>query len=263
MPKLKKTQIDSIKEAMAYPRGYGYVLDLSDQSIIDFFDEEFSIDIEEDRYLVNGTSKGNRLTTLISLENGYTGAKILRVLWDRREGLIRKFGDENSQNEKEMKKNFFKLLQDIENQSDTPRTDALERYESDRTLDELISDIERDLRANKPEVAMDHLHTYCMKKFTHLLRIRNISCAENEALNARLGKYRNVINQERDLRPFTDKALKAAIGLFEEYNDIRNNHSLAHDNIILEPLEARYIFDTISAVLLFVRAIEAGRYEER
>ena len=108
---------------------------------------------------------------------------------------------------------------------------------------------------------MDHLHTYCMKKFSHLLMTRGIACDEDEALHARFGKYRKALLEEREIQPFTDRAMKSAISLFEGFNDIRNHHSLAHDNVILEPTEARFVFDTISAILIFLRAVEAGRYE--
>jgi hypothetical protein len=42
---------------------------------------------------------------------------------------------------------------------------------------------------------------------------------------------------------------------------IRNNQSLAHDNVLLEKAEARFIFDSISAVLRFVKSIDVARFE--
>lgn len=263
MVSLKRSEIRTIEEAMAYPIGFGYVLDFSDRTISEFFEDEFRIDFEDPKYATNGSSKRNRLTTLISEESALVVTKVLRALWDRREGLIRRGGgSRDKETEEEVKRKFLSIIASIEGSNDGPRTDALERYSSDRTLDELIQDLERDLQANKPEAAMDHLHTYCMKKFAHLLETRGIECGEKEPLNARLGKYRNALVRERTLSAFTDKALKSAIALFENYNDIRNNHSFAHDNPILEPAEARYVFDTVSAILIFVRAIEAGRYEQ-
>ena len=101
-----------------------------------------------------------------------------------------------------------------------------------------------------------------MKKFAHLLRTRGITCTERDALHARFGKYRKVLIEEREITTFTNQAMKSAISLFDSFNTIRNRHSLAHDNIILDPAEARYVFETISAILVFLRAIEAGRYEE-
>lgn len=262
MVQLKRSEIRAVAEAVAYPKGLGYVLDFSDRTIAEFFEDEFGIDFDDQKYEANGTSKRHRLITFIEIEDTYTVARVLRALLDRREGLIRRSGDLADEIEnKEINGRLLTIIADIEGRSEIPRTDALDRYARDRTLDELIKDIERDLQANKPEAVMDHLHTYCMKKFTHLLRTRGITCQENEALHARFGKYRKELLKERDLNPFTDQALKSAISLFEKFNDIRNHHSFAHDNPILEPAEARYVFDSISAILVFLRAVEAGRYD--
>lgn len=263
MVKLKRSQIRTIKEAMAYPRGSGYVLDLSNVRIVEYFEDEFEINFNDSKYEANGTSKCNRLLTFVQLEDAATVINVLRSLWDRREGLILRVGgiiDEKQ--EQETKRDFQNIITNIESELDIPQADALDPYIRDRTLDELIADMERGLKANKPEATLDHLHTYCMKKVTHLLRIRGIECNDKEALHARFGKYRKELLNERNLSSFTDRAFKSAISLFESYNDIRNNHSLAHDNPILEPAEARYVFDTVSAILVFLRAVETGRYEE-
>lgn len=262
MVKLKRSQINTIEQVMGFPQGFGYVLDFSDRTITEFFEDEFQLDINEEKYSANGTSKRNRLTTFIKLEEPYLVAKVLRALWDRREGLARRGGGTINKLEKtEAKNQFLDIISNIESCSEIPSIAALDRHTSDRTLDELIMDIERDLQANKPEAAMDHLHTYCMSKFRHLLQTRSITCSHDEALHARFGKYRKALASERALNPFTDRALKSSISLFEGFNDIRNHSSLAHDNTILEPAEARYVFDTVSAMLMFVRAIEAGRYD--
>lgn len=262
MVDLKKSHIRWIKEFMAYPRGNGYVLNFSDATIAEFFEDEFQIDFDDSKYHGQGSSKCNRLIALLLAEDAHIGAKVLRALWDRREGLIRKAGiapDGGSVDE--LKQKFLDVIAVLEGASELPRTDALERYERDRTLDELISDIERDLQANKPEAAMDHLHTYCVKKITHLLKVRGIVCEKDEALQARFGKYRKELLREQNLSDFTNQALKATISLFTSYNDIRNNRSFAHDNKILKPAEARFIFETISAILVFLRTIETGRYD--
>ncbi len=157
---------------------------------------------------------------------------------------------------------FENLIVAIENRSDQPRTDALYRYEQTRTLDELISDLERTIGQNKPEVALDHLHTYCMRKFAYLLERRGHHCGPDQALHARFGKYRKEVLASLDLTPASDLAMKSAISVFEKYNDVRNHHSLAHDNEILVHAEARYIFDAVTALLRFIKKIEAGIFEE-
>nr|WP_261360629.1 abortive infection family protein [Aeoliella straminimaris] len=139
-------------------------------------------------------------------------------------------------------------------------TDGIESFASDRTLEELVDDIERTLAANKPEVAIDHLHTYCTKKVTHLLASRGINCIQSEPLHSRFGKYRKCLEQERQLHDFTARALKSFIGLLDSFNDLRNNHSLAHDNSILEPAEARLVVNSMNSILVYLRTIESARY---
>lgn len=261
MVNLKRSQIRTIEEAMALPQGFGYVLDFSDRTISEFFEDEFGIDIDHAKYAANGTSKRVRLSTFISIEDGALVARVLRSLWERREALISR-GTSTIGIPQISEKEFFDIIKYIEGGSDVLKTDALEAFISERTLNELIRDIERDLAANRPEGAMDHLHTYCMKKFAHLLKIRGIECTTNEALHARVGKYREALSKERPLTKFTDRALKSTISLFDAFNNIRNHHSFAHDNEILDAGEARYVFEQMRAMLIFIRGVEAGRYDQ-
>lgn len=257
----KRSEIRTIEDTVAFPNGRGYVLDFSDRTIAEFFEDEFRIDIDDESIAGVG-SKRVRLINLLQAVDAFTAAKILRVLWDRREGLIMRMGLKLDPNEEaETQRSFLSIIQRVEGATDTPSTDALETYERDRTLEELVADIERALLANKPEAAMDHLHTYCMKKFAHLLTVRGIDVSQDEALHARFGKYRNALENEMKLTEFTKRALKVSISLFDSYNEIRNSHSFAHDNEILEPAEARFIFENVSAMLRFVRSVEAGRYD--
>ena len=59
----------------------------------------------------------------------------------------------------------------------------------------------------------------------------------------------------------TQQILKNSIGVFDKFNHILNNQSLAHDNVLLEKAEARFIFDFISAVLRFVKSIDGSRFK--
>lgn len=261
MVKLKRSQIRTIESTMAFPNGFGYVLDFSDRTFAEFFDDEFRIDIDDVEIAGEG-SKRTRLTHFLVNTNEYTATKILRALWDRREGLVmRQGGHLNHTEEEVIQKKYLEVIQELEGISEKPSIDAIDIYARDRTLEELVLDIERSLAVNKPEAAMDHLHTYCMKKFAHLLSLRGIETSLDEALHARFGKYRKAIVTELNLSDFTDRALKMIISLFEAFNHIRNDRSFAHDNQILEPAEARYIFENISSALRFIRSVEAGRYE--
>ena len=263
MVDLKKSQIRAIEEAMAYPRGFGYVLDFSDRTMEEFFEDEFRIKIYAEENQVNGSSKRNCLTTFLLRADQQMALRVLRTLWERREGLLEAHIDSKQARDAKTKtKPFQRVIEHLQNEPVPLTTDGVETFTIDRTLEELVADIERTLAANKPEVAIDHLHTYCMKKLTHLLEVRGIQCGQDEPLHSRFGKYRKCLEAEQNLHEFTTRALKSFISLIESFNNLRNNHSLAHDNEILNPVEARFIFSSISAMLVMLRALESARYGE-
>jgi len=61
MANLKRSDISLIGNFVAWPEGFGYVLKFSNRTFAEFFEDEFRIDIEDDRYFDSGDSKRNRL----------------------------------------------------------------------------------------------------------------------------------------------------------------------------------------------------------
>jgi hypothetical protein len=62
------------------------------------------------------------------------------------------------------------------------------------------------------------------------------------------------------LRDASRQIIKNAIAVFEKFNYVRNDNSLAHDNELPDPAEARFLFDSIVAILRFVKSVEAARF---
>lgn len=241
----------------ALDMGSGYVLDFSDRTFAEFFDGEFGIDIDDPKYAANGGSKAKRLRTFIASEDDFTITRVLRCLWQHSEGIPRY---QEAEGRQEVKARFFAVLTKLEGGA-VPNTDGIDRFARDQTLEELVAAIERDIAANRPVAALDRLHTYCMKKFAHLLSARAIPWDGSEPLNSRVGKYVKALSQERELRDMTLQIIRNAIGIFEKFNHVRNNQSLAHDNELVGQAEARFIFDSVTAFLRFVKAIEAEQFE--
>ena len=63
----------------------GYVLDFSDRTMAQFFADELNIDIDNQRYKDDGTSKAKRLRCFLRKEDTYTVVRVLNALWDYRE----------------------------------------------------------------------------------------------------------------------------------------------------------------------------------
>lgn len=85
-------EIKLITDLVEYPRGPGYVLDLSDRTIRGFFGE-MNIDIDATTYEKNGTSKGNRVRTLLKGTDDATAAAVLKKLWERRSEMLARTGN--------------------------------------------------------------------------------------------------------------------------------------------------------------------------
>jgi hypothetical protein len=256
MASLKRSEMRVLDDA--FDMHGGYVLDFSDRTMAEFFEDEFGIDIYQERYRFNGSSKAKHLRAFIKVEDECTVAKVVRALWHYRESLPR-YAQSSPENDA-LKTRLFDLISRIEGGGAVPRTDALERFKPDETLEELIAAIERDIAANKPAAALDRLHTYCMKKFAHLLDERGIAWDRNDPLQSRVGKYVKALEAEREIREITRRIIKSAISVFDQFNDVRNNRSFAHDNDLIDQAEARFIFDAISAFLRFVKSIETSRF---
>jgi len=59
----------------------GYLLDFSDRTITYFFDEELNIDIDDEQYKEDGTSKAKRVRCLLQKVDADTVLRILDKLW--------------------------------------------------------------------------------------------------------------------------------------------------------------------------------------
>ena len=184
-------------------------------------------------------------------------AHVLRSLWDHRAAIVARRGVADNQ---DLSDRYFQIVHKLEGDAGTATTDAIERFTNNETLDELVAAIQRDIGVNKPQAALDRLHTYCMKKFAYLLTVHNTSCEQDDPLHSRVGKYIKQLETEIQIQGISLKIIKSSISIFDEFNNIRNNKSFAHDNEIAGLHEARFIFDSISSILRFIRSIEASRF---
>jgi len=154
MNKLKLSDRRFLEEIFAM--GSGYVLNFSDRTFAEFFENELSINIDDPKYRSNGTSKAKRLRAFLQIESEAVVAKALRALWDHREAIREPF-DAQDEKARHQKDRFFDIVHLIEGAASTARTDAIEKFAENETLEELISAIERDIRADKPAAALDRL----------------------------------------------------------------------------------------------------------
>lgn len=255
----------SEREALehALNMGSGYVLNFSDRTFNDFFYETVSIDPHDQTQLFNGrgTSKANRLRSFIERAPLTLVAKMLREMWEYRDAM--EFPP-SAQDEEKLRETYFSIVARIEDCADSIDTSAIETFEPNETLEELVASIRRDLDANKPHAALDRLHTYCMKRFASLVRKHGGGeCGKDDPLHARVAKYVKILREQQNLNPISERIVKSSISVFEAMNPVRNDQSFAHDNPDLVQMEeARFVFDSVTAFLRFTKAIDGRFFED-
>lgn len=103
--KLKSVDVKLLDEI--FEMGSGYVLDFSNRTFSELFIEELGINIDNPNYAVDGGSKAKRLRCYLRQANTNEVVKVLLALWDYREAIRRRSGQEVTM---ELAKSEFYLL---------------------------------------------------------------------------------------------------------------------------------------------------------
>lgn len=141
MVKLKHGEKRIIEQVL--DMGSGYVLNFSDRTFSDFFDDQ-GITIYQEKYGFNGSSKAKHMRAFIEVEDGRNVSRVLRELWQHRETIPQY---DQADPHLKLKSQFFALLDRLDNDSEIASTDAIERFaRDDVTLDELVAAITRHWR---------------------------------------------------------------------------------------------------------------------
>ena len=225
----------------------GYVLDFTNMTFASFIEESVGVDIYSNKYDKYGGSKGKRLKAFFDVEDNLKVGKLLNDMLKYYSEII---SDEIRESEKDIyeqcKKEIEKLLGGAE-----IYTDKLNFVEPsiDLTIRELKKSIENDLNNRRFNVALDRLHTYCIKYFRTKAIELEIEYDKNKPLHSIAGEVVKVINIHQS--EMTIKILRSSLSVLDNFNKVRNEQSLAHDNDILENNEARLIVEWIIGLLNF------------
>lgn len=251
------TQHRGIFDRIFYSGG-GDVLDFSNRTMGEWFNETFDIEIFQSQFQTEGSSKGKTLRGFVEVAEPRLVARVLRALWDYRTGL-EGFVEDDLEQEQKLKNWLEKFTNELENASVLKRDEALKDFSRDITLPKLRASIAADLVDGKPDVALDRMHTYCVKRFRALLSDRGRGVDSKTPLHAIFGAYGKALRDEGGVSEFVLPILSVQHKLFEGLNNARNKHSFAHDNDLLAGSEAQFIIDSVLASLAFIERIEGRR----
>ena len=235
--------------------GRGYVLNFSDRTMAEWFEEEFDLDIFQNRFQLEGTSKGKTLRGFVEVAEPRLVSRILGRLWSYR-CRFEDLTEAEPAEERRLRIWLDKFRKELDNISTLTLDEALKDFSNDLTLPKLRASIAADLVGEKPEVAIDRVHTYCVKRFRTLLSERGQAIDASVPLHAIFGSYGKALRDEGKVSEFALPTLRVQHKLFEGLNQSRNKRSFAHDNDLLDISEAQFIVDCVLASLAFIERIE-------
>jgi hypothetical protein len=229
----------------------GYVLDFSDRTFGDFFDE-YRVQIDAEHYRTGGTSKANRMRTFWTRDANHVVGRVIA-------GLIQYGAEERClPDQPELIEECRKISQRLLSDQPVAELNSLSAIEGERDFELVAEQIREDIEKNRPEAALDRLHIFVVKFFRNICESRGIEIRRDKPLHSVLGEYVKALRDTGHVESvMTERILKSSISVLEGFNDVRNYKSLAHDNPILNYEESLLIFNHIAALIRFIRSLEA------
>ena len=242
----------------------GYVLHLSDRQFDDVIFEAIGVDPAERPdlfHLRHSLSKANRLRSFIGSAPPNETATVLRSFWEVR---LERATQETVDFEAQLKENYFGIIARLEGQSKVIDSSEILVFQRSQTLEELVASIKREIDSDSPHAAMERLHTFCMKRFAHLVfKHSGRNFEKEEPLHSRVAVYINILKENHNLHLISERIIKSSISIFESLNFVRNDNSFAHDSMdLVSREEARFIFESISNILRYFKSLDVKGFED-
>lgn len=237
----------------------GYVMDFSNSSFSRFIGDVINIDVYDGPGYEEYSSKANKLRQIWNEEPDIVVGTLI-------EALLSYFEDMQLRQDKltdyERKKIDEMRLVATRLKGSSPRIELPSKQED--SLQTLLEDINNALARNKPELVLDRLHTFSTKLLRQICTDNEITVTDDKGANLPLhslaGRLRKKYEQDGLFQSsFTLMALQNSISLFDKYNSVRNNQSYAHDNEVLDTMEAEFAVRIMADLLTFIDKAESYR----
>lgn len=237
----------------------GYVLQFSNSSFARFIGDICNIDIYDGKGYEEYASKANKLRQIWNNENDLVVGNLLNALLDEYVDYKQRIDEYHPSDEHdvgEMRIVASRLLGNAI-KLDIP----VQREETLKTLQE---DINNALSRNHPTLVLDRLHTFSTKFLRQICAEHGITVVDNKGINLPLHSLAGMLKKHYEQNPVFDSdfvplAIQNNIALFDRFNAIRNNQSYAHDNVVLDNMEAEFVVRTMINTISFIDAIERYR----
>lgn len=238
--------------------GSGYVLDFSNRTFAEFIVESTGRDIYSGKYEYGSGSKANRLRAFWDREPNHLAGKLTN-------DLLEYYASQHSDATEDSEfQECRRIVHRLQQSAPVEDFDSVASGVSGGDFEIVVRAVRDAIENNQPDTGLDRLHTFTVKYLRSLCKKRGIGTDREKPLHSLFGEYVKRLRREGLLESeMTERILKSTISTMESFNIVRNNQSLAHDNLVLNHEESLLIFNHVCSVLRFIRGLEesssAGR----
>lgn len=245
------TGLEKLKLEHALEMANGFVLDFSNRTFREFFLNFFGINIYDAKYDYESGSKANRMRAFWNLESSYLVGQVLDTLFENWQEFAGPEAPDSPPEE------CLPIAQRLRESTPPPDLAAIVSIGDDKCFDSLARSVGDSIQRNEPETGLDHLHTFVVRYFRLLCEKRGIDTPRDKPLHSLVGEYVKALRLADEIESeMAELILKSSISVFDSFNAVRNDRSLAHDNEMLGPDEAQLILDYVISCIRFVQSIE-------
>lgn len=229
----------------------GYVLDFNNRTFAEFIKAYADIDINAKIYCKRGSSKANCLRGFWDVGGDYVVGKIIGAMIEYRQTK------DCFPTEDHLVEECIKISERLLLAKPTTDLDVLSVYMNETDFETIVQQLREAIERNTPEIALDRLHTFLIKYCRTLFEIRGVIVERDKPLHSIFGEYvKHLQNDSHIESEMTLRIMKSTISVLDAFNDVRNNKSLAHDNVILNREESLLIFNHVVSLIRFIMALE-------
>jgi hypothetical protein len=243
------TALEKRKFERLLDMGSGYVLGFSNRTFEDFILDTTGRQIYTQAYDYGSGSKANRLRAFWKVEPNHVVGALMSGMID----LYKDEGREVSTLYNECRAIVERLLHDVP----VIDVDALTPNADGRDFETLAKSVRDSIESNQPEAGIDRLHTFVVKYIRVLCQKHGISTERDKPLHSIFGEYVKFLKDRGFIESgMTERILKSTISIFEAFNRVRNEQSLAHDNPTLKYEESILILNNVATSIRFLKTVE-------
>ncbi len=234
----------------------GYVLDFTNTTFQEIVFDASGIDIYHEKYQSQGKSKANLLRSFWQKESSQMVYKLLSTIEVYWRAIMKVPLDGHVNLLKKDYQNSLKTIERLKNEM-ASHVEAINTSIQDESFDKAKNSISQLIEQNRPDEAIDRLHTYLMMYIKKRLEKHCFTPSSNATLHGLIGLYKNQLLSKGVITVgMTEEIFRVCSSLADKFNNVRNNHSMAHANTLLNYPESKFIYKVTASMIEFIESVD-------